>query len=483
MADANQIMTYHFNFDHRSAVPVLLATALVMTACDALPVSSAEQRSATLTRGLLSTSVSATGYVRPNSEIPLSFPVGGTVAVVHVHLGDYVQPHEVLATLSAAETELALQKARSNLRDAETAVIIAQSEYSRTIDGARPAEIAAAQASLKAANDNYNSVLAGPKEADVRAAKAKLANAEAEVRRAQSNYDNANRQDPAGIGASPAALELEKATNNFNAAKAEYDKVVMSTTASDKSAALRQIADARAQLDKLRQPAHTYDIAKAQADIEQALDRVEQTKVDVAQVQLKLDQFKLVAPTVGIVSNVVLKSGQFIGVEPVVTLIDVSQLYADVNLDEADITRIVIGQPAIIRLDALPGVDISGTVKEIAPVGRIVNGTVSFLVRVALSKPSELVRPGMTANAHFILAQRVNVLLAPVWAIRNDAKTGRNFLTIPNANATDKTSSTKTHEIEITLGLKDDALAEIVSGATEGQIVLQPTLQANTTSP
>jgi HlyD family secretion protein len=73
----------------------------------------------------------------------------------------------------------------------------------------------------------------------------------------------------------------------------------------------------------------------------------------------------------------------------------------------------------------------------------------------------------MTANASLILDKRDGVLLAPNWAIRKDRATRKAYLTL---KVDDKT----TREIEVKTGLRNDNFSEIVSGATEGQVVVAP---------
>ena len=97
-------------------------------------------------------------------------------------------------------------------------MVIATTSYSRTVVGARPADISAARAALNSANEGYSKLKDGPTAEDIAGADAALKNAEASLRSAQSAYDRAYARDPAGIGASPAAVQLEQATNNYNSA-------------------------------------------------------------------------------------------------------------------------------------------------------------------------------------------------------------------------------------------------------------------------
>ena len=437
-----------------TSVAVLSATAVaLLSACSPNPTNAtANTRAASVSKGTLLATVSATGNIQPEDEVKLTFQSLGTVALLKANVGDSVQKGTVIAALDTADLDMALKKARSALKDSESALVIARSNYSRTIEGARPAEIAAAAASLSAANANFSKVNAGP---------------EAALRRAQSVYDAAYREDPAGIGGHPAGLELEQATNNFNAAKAEYDRIFKPASAADKSAALRQIADARAQLDKLKQPARSYDIEKAKAEVTQAENRIAQMQLDVEQAQRKLAQAALIAPFDGLVSAVDFKVGEANTAQSSVTMVRVNNLRIEINVDEVDVTKVKLSQEAIIKLDSLPGVELKGKIDRISPTSKIVNGVVSYAVRVALPTNANGLRPGMTANTRVVLEERPGVLLAPNWAIRKDKKASKSYLTVPAAD-------NKTTDLEVVTGLKDDTFTEIISGAAEGQAIVAP---------
>ncbi len=456
---------------HLKMVGGALIAAGLLVACGSPDASATIQRTATLARGTLQASINASGNIQAEDEAKFAFQSGGLVAKVHVKVGDAVTKGSVLAELDTVDTGLALRRAQSSIKDAEAALIIAQANYSRTVEGARPAELAAAQVALRAANDAYAQTSAGPTDADIRAAKARLANAEAAVRRAQATYDQAFHQDPATITAHPAALALEQATNDYNLARAEYDKALQPAKQSDKSTALRQIAEAKSALDKLNQPARQYDIEKAKAEIAQAQNKIEQAKLDMETAQNKLNQSKLVAMLDGVVSAVDVKAGETVGTQPVVTLVDVSRLRIDINVDEVDVTKVKVGQSVSIRLDSLPGVALQGKVDRISPTSKIVNGVVSYPVKVGLPLDERRLKPGMTTNTQIVLEQRDNVVLVPTWALRKDKKTGKNFITVVDEADPEKK---RTKELEVVLGLKDEAMAEVVSGAKEGTVVLQP---------
>ncbi len=447
-----------------------LASSLLLAACGAAPAQ-AESRSAEITRGSVTSTVSATGNVQAREEAKVAFTATGIVAQVRVRVGDTVRAGDVMATLETSDAEHTLAKARLSFKNAESALIIAHANYSKTIEGPVAADIQAAQAALAAARASQGKVLAGPKPADNAAAAAKLRNAEASLRRAQWAYNAAYNNDPATITSSGEALQLEQATNDYNAAKAEYDRLSLPADAADKAAAKQRVADALAQLNKARQSVRAYDVDRAAAERAQAQIQLEQARLDVRQAERKLAQLSLLAPFAGVVSAVDVKTGESAGPQSTVTLVDIAQLITDINVDEVDIAKVRDGQEVTIRLDAAPGDEIKGTVMRISPTSKLVNGVVTYSVRVTIpaaqgAQPSGP-KPGMTANTRIVLERRNDVLLVPNWAVRRDRATGATFVTIPAAD-------NKTQELEVKLGLKDDDRSEVLSGVSDGQKLLEP---------
>lgn len=481
----------------RLSVVFFSVLTLVLAACQRNTTPNpASQRNATLSNGTLTATVSATGNIQPESEVKISFQTAGTVSEVNVKVGDNVKKGDVLAKLDTTDLELALMQAQASLEQAknslanadtsiaqaENQILIATAAYSKTVNGVRSTDVAAALASFNAAQTNFDKVKAGPTQEDIASADAALKNAEAALKQAQSAYDRVATFNPAGIGGSPQALQLEQATNNFNSAKAQYDKVAKGADSAQLAAAQQQLAGARATLEKTRQPVLKFDIDQAQAQITNAELQLKnartqkansETQLKLAELQVKqaqrrLDQTTLLAPLDGTVSQVLIDAGEAASVQPVITMVDESKYHIDITVDEIDIAKIKVNQEVDVTLDSLPGVTVKGTVDRISPTSTTVNGVVSYLVRVLVSKTNEAqLRAGMTANASIVLEKRDNILLAPNWAIRRDRNNGKTFLTFKEGD--------KTNEVEVKLGLKNDTSSEIVSGAKAGDVVVAPT--------
>lgn len=432
------------------------AAALAVAACSAAtaqPGTTPNQRTATLAKGTLVAMVNATGGVRAKSETALSFEATGVIAQVNVRLGDAVKKGDVIARLDTADLELALA-------DAQAGLLIATSNYSRTVQGSRDADLKAAQAALAAAQASYAKLRKGPDPADYADAEAALHNAEATLQQAQGAYDKAYANHPDTISAQPAALQLEAATNTYRAAKARFDRASKGADKAQLAAAVQQIEAAKANLSRLKEPARPFDIDQAQAQVDQA-------RIQVAQAVRRIEQAILRAPSGGVIAALDARAGEIAGAQPAGVLVDDSQLRVNITVDEVDVAKIAPGQDVVITLDALPGAEITGTVDRIAPASTIVNGVVSYDVRVVLAPAGQPLRPGMTANASIVLGRRDDALLAPNWAIRRDRQTGKSYLLIQAGDGPGQ-------EIEVTTGLRNDSYSEILSGASEGQVVLAP---------
>ncbi|MEO6061490.1 MAG: HlyD family efflux transporter periplasmic adaptor subunit [Thermoflexales bacterium] len=384
--------------------------------------------------------IAASGVVAPAQEIRLAFMVTERIKTVKVTVGDAVKTGQVLAELDdtelhgqirQAETAVAVAQAAYDLVAAgptfeqilqgEAAFITARAAYSRTLAPAAPAEIGAASAALAAANARYRQVTNGPSRGDTAAATAALRTAEAALRLAQGAYDRAFARSPAGIGADPAALALEKATNDYNAAKAVYGAVAGPADAAALSAAAQQVAAASAQLDRLIRPVAVWDREQAQANLAAAQSRLddlragarpEQRRVVEAQLEAataalagqkgRLQRYALVAPMNAVVVRRAAQPGETaVAGTPVLVLADLERMRVEtIDLSERDAPKIAVGQAVTVFIKAM-NQSVPGRVSAVAPLADTLGGDVVYKTTIELdSRPAGL-RAGMTVDVQF----------------------------------------------------------------------------------
>ena len=105
------------------------------------------------------------------------------------------------------------------------------------------------------------------------------------------------------------------------------------------------------------------------------------------------------------------------------TVADVGTMIVKAGVNEVDIGKVRLEQPAKISLDAYPKVKFAGVIKRIAPAARLEEKVKVFDVEIAIDRQGAELRTGMTANIDVVGEKREKVLTVPVEALfRRDDK-------------------------------------------------------------
>ena len=155
----------------------------------------------------------------------------------------------------------------------------------------------------------------------------------------------------------------------------------------------------------------TIDRARQTADA--AARRIAQARAQQTSANDMLSKTSIASPIDGIVSRLRVREGEMVVVgiqnQPGTTLMTISDLgaiNAEVKVAEADVLRVVVGQAAVVTLEALPGKQFPGKVVEIGASALPVSGTGAaareFKVVVRLDQPDPGLRPGLTCDAEIV---------------------------------------------------------------------------------
>ena len=379
--------------------------------------------------------VSAEAFVVPLKQADLSFETGGRVISIPVEEGESFEQGEVLAKLDSANQEASLAQAKAELLQAEatladtkagaTAEQIAQAEADVAKAEAALAEllasptaedIAQAEAAVETAQASLAQVLAGSRDEDIRSGAAQLLQAEAQVREAQADYDANVYGDPDRLG--PFGLALENATNDYEAAKAAYDKLVNGASDEEIAVSRAQLNEAQAALNKVLAGPTAEQIAQAQAEVvraEAALAElrtgatqeniaVAEAGVQTAQAgvnlaEVDLAKTELTAPFDGIVGILNIEEGEIAGSgTTIMSVSDSSQWQIETDdLTEIDVVQVEEGAKVQISVDALPDEPYEGTVVRITPKSETKAGDVTYTVLIDITQGDlNKLRWGMT---------------------------------------------------------------------------------------
>jgi HlyD family secretion protein len=154
----------------------------------------------------------------------------------------------------------------------------------------------------------------------------------------------------------------------------------------------------------------------------------------------------------------------------VMTLGDTSSVYVRGKVDEADIGKVWMGQPARITVEAFKERKFDGKVTKISPLGAEKDNVTTFEVKVSIDNPSGELKANMSANAELIREEKKSVLLVPEAAVVYD-KDRKTFLEVP-----DPKGENGRRKVSAQIGISNGVKAEVVSaaGIKEGdKVVLQ----------
>jgi len=164
-----------------------------------------------------------------------------------------------------------------------------------------------------------------------------------------------------------------------------------------------------------------YDTAMANLHQAQAMVQIKQASLDNANVNLS--RCTIYSPVDGTVISRNVDVGQTVAASlsaPTLFIIanDLAQMQIDANVSEADIGNIEEGQNVAFTVDAFPDRKFNGKVRQIRNSPTTVQNVVTYDVVIDVNNPDLKLRPGMTANASVITAQRSGVLKIPNAALR-----------------------------------------------------------------
>ncbi len=173
---------------------------------------------------------------------------------------------------------------------------------------------------------------------------------------------------------------------------------------------------------------HDFEAAKAAFDRAAAAVTSAEADVGVAAADLKLDETNLskafiCSPIDGVVLERNVDPGQTVASSfqaPVLFSIaeDLKKMEIRVDVDEADVGKVKVGQTASFTVDAYPGRKFPAAIREIRFAPEVVQGVVTYKAILAIDNSSLLLRPGMTATAEITVEQVEGVLLVPNAALR-----------------------------------------------------------------
>jgi HlyD family secretion protein len=298
---------------------------------------------------------------------------------------------------------------------------------------------------------------------------------QAVVREAQANYQAAQ----ASLDSSKAQLERNKVDAegpdvpflklNMDRAEKMYKDGVMSKS-------FVEDAEKNYQLALNKQMSAQRNLIVSQAEIAKAEAQVAQAKAALENAEEDLRNSTIVSPITGLVLSRDVSVGDgvssilILGSQAtlVMTLGDTSEVYVQGKVDEADIGKVYLGQPARIVVESFKDKKFTGKVTRISPFGKEKDNVTTFEVRVSILNPGGQLKANMSANAEIVLEEKKNVLMVPEASLIYD-KDRKASVELPDPKAENGRK-----KVPVKIGISNGVKTEVISGLSEKQqVVLQ----------
>jgi HlyD family secretion protein len=293
----------------------------------------------------------------------------------------------------------------------------------------------------------------------LRQAKASLDFAEAGLKSAKADYDR-YQVDAEGPDLPFLLRDRDRAREMFRGG------LISQTTRDD--------AEKAYALALNKQHSAQVNLAAAKAAIAKAEAQLEQQRAAVETAEEDLRNATIVSPIDGVVLSRDSEVGDAVGsiltqgasATLIMTLGDLREVYIKGKVDESDVGKIYLGEPARITVESYKDQKFWGKVTKISPLGTEKDNVTTFEVRVSISNESGKLRALMTANAEIILEEHKGVLTIPEGAILY-AKDKSTQVEVP-----DTAAEKGRKKIAVVTGISNGSKTEIVKGLQDGQQVI-----------
>jgi HlyD family secretion protein len=337
----------------------------------------------------------------------------------------------------------------AEIRQQEQAVTLAELALAK-LKNPQTYDVEAAKAAVNAAQAKLDQLLAGPTEAE-------LASLQAQIQALELGMENA-RQAVSTAEASLAAAEARRDLVLRGAS--EFD---LQDARNRVSLARNAIESAQAKL-KAKQETIAQSRAVAAFDLETLRRAVEQARLDVQNFEAQTGDVKIIAPFDGRITRLAARPGDTVqAFFPILNLSSLKGLEIKADISEGDLQRIAPGMPVEITMDAYPNQVLSG---RIAALPQQVVGQVGQApdraTRISVDWPGPGAEMGMLARVQITLQVKDNVLIVPNGAVRTVGR--RRFVEYMDGEIK------RSRNVEV--GIVTDQETEIVSGLTEGMVIL-----------
>ena len=210
------------------------------------------------------------------------------------------------------------------------------------------------------------------------------------------------------------------------------------------------------------------------SNVQSAQNALNNAQNALATAQANLDNAVIKATVAGVVTTIGAQVGENVSSASTtgfIVIANTGSMALHGTIGESDVVKLKVGQVATVTVDAVSTAKMTGKVTALDPVATIAAGVPVYGVDVTIDLPTASVKPGMSGTANVIIASSPNALVVPNLAVKT--ATGRRYLTVMKDGLQVDT--------EVTFGISNDTVTEVLTGVQEGDVVVLPQPRATAT--
>jgi HlyD family secretion protein len=343
------------------------------------------------------------------TDVDLSFRLSGHLGRVLVQEGQAVKVGDLLAELRQDVYRARLDQARAKVQ--EVTANQASLELAIKIrEQAARGGVEQARAGVSAAGARYQSLKTGSRVEEIRAAEAGFEKARAEYEKRKADYERMKQLFSRDI---IAASQFEEAKTAFEAARANQESAREQYNLVKAGPRVEMVEEGKAQLSGSEAglsvaQAALREVEKLKLDLKVVEAQLGQARAVLAQAEDDFAQTSLTAPFAGVVTVKDVEAGEFVQAgTPVVTLVELDQVWVKAFVPETRLGRVRFGQEAAVTTDSFPGKTYVGRISFISPEAEFTPKNIQtreervklvYRIKVTLQNPNQELKPGMPAD-------------------------------------------------------------------------------------
>ena len=447
-----------------------VAIAVIVLAIEEIgqPSSSARTSTQIVTaqKGVVQSTVSGTGNVEAGADVDVNFQASGTLSKVYVKVGQHVSKGQLLATLDQTSALLTLDQAQNNLTAAEDQLTAAEdasssssTATSTSLTGSSPAtEFVTYQTKRKTTTPTNTTTTTSTTPTRTTPTTTTTTPRTTTTTTPQTSASGSGGSRSSGSG----STSTTSSAGSIPSAQASVDSAQANVHSAEQGLANT----------KLYAPIAGTIVSLASL---QPGDSVTGGSTSSSSSSSSSSSGSSAAGGTGTTAGSLGGSGSTGstgsssssgGSSSFAEIVNTGKMTMTVAFSESDVSKLKVGQPATVTLDALTGVELGAHVTAISTVGTTSSSVVSYDATLTLDQRDSRVKPGMSASASVIVKQAQGV------TVPNAAITGSGSLATLNVVKDGKKVSQ-----QVVVGLKGDTRTVIISGLQAGdQVALTTTL-------